>query len=67
MTIVATLPPKDQLILAQAYRSGCAVVLTNDLKWMRPSHRRTIAALGMSVHTPQSLLEELQPWLALWL
>lgn len=67
MTLVATLPRKDQLILAQAYRSGCEVVLTNDLKWTRPLHRRTIAALGMEAHTPESLIDALRPWLALWL
>jgi hypothetical protein len=30
MTVVATLPSRDQLVLAEAYRSGCEVVLTND-------------------------------------
>lgn len=67
MTIVAGLPKKDQLVLAQAYRSGCEVVLTNDLQWMRQTHRRTIAALGIEAHTPVTLLEALRPWLALWL
>lgn len=67
MTIVAELPPKDQLILAEAYRTGCEVVLTNDLRWMKPSHHRRIAALGMEAHTPESLVKQLRPWLALWL
>ncbi len=67
MTVVATLPPKDQLVLAQAFRSGCEAILTNDLQWTRPKHRRTIAALGMNVYTPEQLLEEVEPWLALWL
>jgi hypothetical protein len=67
MTVITTLPQKDQLVLAEAFRSGCEVVLTNDLKWMTKTHRRTIAALGMRAHTPESLLEELRPWLALWL
>lgn len=67
MTVVATLPAKDQLVLAEAYRSGCEVVLTNDLKWTKPLHRRTIAALGMEAHTPESLVEDLRPWLPLWL
>lgn len=67
MTVVATLPFRDQLVLAEAYRSGCEVVLTNDLKWLRPRHRRTIAALGMEAHTPETLYEKLRPWLALWL
>lgn len=67
VTLVATLPAKDRLVLAQGYRSGCEVVLTNDLQWTKPLHRRTIAALGMEAHTPESLLESLRPWLALWL
>lgn len=67
MTVVATLPKKDQLVLAQAYRSGCQVILTNDLQWMRQTHRRTIAALGIETHTPVTLLEALRPWLSLWL
>ncbi len=67
MTLVADLPTKDQLVLAQAYRSACEVVLTNDLQWMRATHRRTIAALGMEAHTPQTLVAALRPWLALWL
>ena len=67
MTVVARLPPKDQLVLAQAFRSGCEAILTNDLQWTRRTHRRTIAALGMSVYTPEELLEEVRPWLALWL
>lgn len=67
MTVVASLPPKDQLVIAQAYRSGCEVVVTNDLQWMRATHRTTIAALGMEVHTPETLLEALSPWVALWL
>jgi hypothetical protein len=67
MTVIATLPKKDQLVLAEAYRSGCEVVLTNDLKWTRPLHRRTIAALGMKSHTPESLVAELRPWPSLWL
>lgn len=67
MTVVAKLPPKDQLVLAQAFRSGCEAILTNDLQWTRRTHRRTIAALGMSVYTPEELLEEVRPWLALWL
>lgn len=67
MTLVATLPSRDQTVLAQAYRSGCEVVLTNDLQWTKPKHCRTIAALGMVAHTPESLVEELRPWLALWL
>jgi hypothetical protein len=67
MTVVATLPPKDQLVLAQAFRSGCEAILTNDIRWTKPKHRRTIAALGMTVYTPEELLEEIRPWLALWL
>ncbi|MGD0862070.1 MAG: hypothetical protein ABSA21_04850 [Candidatus Limnocylindrales bacterium] len=67
MTVVATLPSRDQLVLAEAYRSGCEVVLTNDLKWLSARHRRTIAALGMEAHTPETLYEKLRPWLALWL
>jgi hypothetical protein len=67
VTAVADLPRKDQLVLAEAYRSGCEVVLTNDLQWTRQRHRRTLAALGMSVHTPESLVDALRPWLALWL
>lgn len=67
MTIVASLPAKDQLVLAQAFRSGCEAVLTNDLRWTAPKHRRTIAALGMRVYTPEQLLIEVRPWLALWL
>ena len=67
MTVVAELPPKDQLVLAQAFRSGCEAILTNDLQWTRRTHRRTIAALGMSVYTPEELLGEVRPWLALWL
>src|SRR5665811_19743 len=42
VTVVATLPSRDQLVLAEAYRSGCEVVLTNDLKWLRPRHRRCL-------------------------
>jgi len=42
-------------------------VLTNDLQWTKPKHRRTIAALGMVAHTPESLIEELWRWLSLWL
>lgn len=67
MTVVAGLPRKDQLVLAEAYRSGCEAVLTNDLAWTRPGNRRRIAALGMVAHTPESLIAQLQPWLALWL
>ena len=67
MTVVAELPPKDQLVLAQAFRSGCEAILTSDLQWTRRTHRRTIAALGMSVYTPEELLGEVRPWLALWL
>lgn len=67
MTVVATLPPKDQLVLAQAFRSGCEAILTNDLQWTKVKHRRTIAALGMKVYTPQQLLKEVEPWVALWL
>ena len=67
MTLVADLPAKDRLVLAQAYRSGCEVVLTNDLKWMSLTHHRTIAALGMEAHTPETLIESLRPWLSLWL
>lgn len=67
MTLVAELPPKDQLVLAEAYRSGCEAVLTNDLAWTKQSHRRRIAALGMEAHTPETLIEQLRPWLALWL
>jgi predicted nucleic acid-binding protein len=67
MTVVASLPPKDQLVIAQAYRSGCDVLVTNDLQWMRARHRTTIAALGMEAHTPETLVEALSPWLGLWL
>lgn len=67
MTLVAKLPAKDQLVLAQAYRSGCEAVLTNDLAWLRASHRRTIAALGMEAHTPETLLHAIEPWLGLYL
>jgi len=67
MTVVATLPPKDQLVLAQAFRSGCEAILTNDIRWTKPKHRSAIAALGMKVYTPEELLEEVRPWLALWL
>jgi hypothetical protein len=67
MTLVVKLPEKDQLIIAQAYRSGCEVVLTNDLRWLSATHRRTIAALGMEAHTPETLIDALHPWLALWL
>ena len=67
MTLVADLPKKDRLVLAQAYRSGCEIVLTNDLQWTRRQHHRTIAALGMEAHTPESLIEALRPWLSLWL
>ena len=67
MTLVSDLPRKDQLVLAQAYRSGCEVVLTNDLRWMRRTHRRTISALGVEAHTPETLVAALRPWLALWL
>ena len=47
--------------------SGCEAILTNDLRWTKPKHRRTLAALGMNVYTPKQLLEEVEPWLALWL
>ena len=67
MTVVADLPRKDQLVLAQAYRSGCEVVLTNDLRWVRRRNRRTIAALGIEAHTPETLLDSIRPWLSLWL
>jgi hypothetical protein len=67
VTLIVSLPLKDQVVLAEAYRSGCEVVLTNDLKWTRRKHGRTIAALGMSAHTPESLVNALRPWLPLWL
>jgi hypothetical protein len=67
MTLVADLPPKDRLVIAQAYRSSCEVVLTNDQQWMRAKHRRTLAALGIEAHTPVSLLDAVRPWIALWL
>jgi hypothetical protein len=67
MTLVGDLPMNDQLVIAQAYRSGCGVILTNDLRWIGPKHRRTIAAIGLEAHTPESLLAALEPWLALWL
>jgi hypothetical protein len=67
MTLVATLPTKDQLLLAEAYRSGCEVVLTNDLKWTRQKHNRTLAAMGLVAYTPEGLLDRLKPWLGLWL
>lgn len=66
VTLVAELPKRDRLILAQAYRSGCEVVLTNDLQWVRQLHRTKIASLGMEAHTPESLIERLEPWLGLW-
>ena len=67
MTVVASLPKKDQLVIAQSYRSGCEVIVTNDLQWMRATHRKTIAALGMEAHTPESLVDALRPWLSLWM
>lgn len=38
--------PKKSLVIAQAYRSGCEVVLTNDLKWMSAMHRRSLRRLA---------------------
>lgn len=67
MSLIATLSPKDQIILAEAYRSGCEVVLTNDLKWTRDKHRTALAAMGMGVHTPEGLVDRLRPWLGFWL
>jgi len=66
MTLIGTLPRTDQVILAEAYRTGCEVVLTNDLKWVKPKHAKTIAGLGMAAHTPESLVTYLRPWLGLW-
>jgi hypothetical protein len=67
MTLVATLPRNDQLLLAEAYRSGCEVVLTNDLKWTRQKHSRTLAAMGLTAYTPEGLMNRFAPWLGLWL
>jgi hypothetical protein len=67
MTLVATLPSKDQLLLAEAYRSGCEVVLTNDLKWTRQKHSHTLSAMGMTAYTPAALVERIRPWLGLFL
>jgi hypothetical protein len=47
--------------LRKAFRSGCEAILTNDLRWTKPKHRRTITALGMNVYTPEQLLEEGTP------
>jgi predicted nucleic acid-binding protein len=67
MAVVSSLPKGDQTVLAQAYRSGCEVLLTNDLRWLKPAHHRTLAALGLDAYTPAGLVEFLQPWLGLWL
>jgi hypothetical protein len=67
MTVIASLPYRDQTVLAQAYRSGCEVLLTNDLRWLTPTHHPTLAALGLDAYTPEGLMKFLEPWLGLWL
>ncbi len=67
MTVISSLPNGDQTVLAQAYRSGCEVLLTNDLRWLKPTHHRTLTALGLDAYTPEALVTFLEPWLGLWL
>jgi predicted nucleic acid-binding protein len=67
MTVISSLPKRDQTVIAQAYRSGCEVLLTNDLRLLKPTHHLTLAELGLDAYTPQGLITFLGPWLALWL
>jgi len=34
---------------------------------LKPTHHRTLTALGLDAYTPKALVTFLEPWLGLWL